>query len=371
MQNHMREWLLAALCQSKLPQLSEQQFEGLIAMAGDEAVLLLLEQQLHQHPERESLSAEFLNTLQEACRPALFDQLAMLAEQHKVFEALQQANVDFLVLKGGALAHWLYAKPHLRVVTDLDILLPNKQAVLNLNEVLAPIAYSTSAAAGELITHEHPYVKQGGPYGKYTVDAHWRLFNGALLQDRFDYAQLRAQAIALPNLTHVLVLSPVHALFNACGHHALNLPNTRTQGWQNANCLRWIWDIHALALHLTQLQWQEVVKLCQEKQMSAVLLHALSLTQSLFKTELPEFVLKELSKQQKNEAMSMQWFIWWPRYQWQVFLASSPHWRGRMQWLKERVWPNPEAMRERYGKNDPVWKFMFKRLVAGIRRVFS
>ncbi len=40
-------------------------------------------------------------------------------------------------------------------------------------------------------------------------------------------------------------------------------------------------------------------------------------------------------------------------------------------WLGQRLWPNPEAMRERYGSDDPVWKFMLKRIGAGLQRLFS
>ena len=191
MQNPAREWIIAGLTHKPLPALSnvEEHFDKLselmIEVAENEGVLLLLEYQLHSHPQRSELPDDWMQRLQAACQQSLFDQLAMLAEQAKVFEALHQANIDFLVLKGGALAHWLYAKPHLRVVTDLDILLPSKQAVFELSEVLASIGYHTEVAAGELISYEHPFRKQGGPYGNFTVDAHWRLFMRNYVQKQF------------------------------------------------------------------------------------------------------------------------------------------------------------------------------------------
>lgn len=377
MQNPARLWIIAGLTHKPLPALSnvEEHFDKLselmIEVAENEGVLLLLEYQLHSHPQRSELPDVWMQRLQAACQQSLFDQLAMLAEQTKVFEALQNAGVDFLVLKGGALAHWLYAKPHLRVVTDLDILLPSKQDVFELNKVLASIGYHTEVAAGELISYEHPFRKPGGPFDNYTVDAHWRLFNSALLQDRFDYAQLRSEAVSLPNKVGAHGLSPVHALFNACGHFVMNLPNTQTLGLQNPHSLRWQWDIHAIAISLNESQWLAVINLAQQKQMSAVILHALNTVQSVFNTVIPNHVLTELSKQQSQQAMSINWFTRWPRYQWHVFLASSPHWRGRGQWLWQRVWPNPDAMRQRYGSDDPVWKFMLKRFWVGIKRLLS
>ena len=365
-----RQWIISALIDKKLPALEAENWPAIVNLARSEGVLLLLESQLTKHFEFSSLSISLIEAVQCAARQDLLMQLQMLAEQQVVYKALVSERISFLAMKGGALAHWLYEKPYLRIITDLDLLFPDKDSVAKLEPILAAIGYVSAPVAGKMITHEHPFMKLGGPYGVYTVDAHWRLFNGAILADSFSYSELQSKAIELPGQESVRGLSPVHAFFNACGHRALNLPFTTTLGIQNANSLRWLWDIHAMAGQFSEVQWQEIVLIAQRKNISALVLDALLKTQSVFATQFSAKICDALQQHQVTETIKLHWFTAWPRYQWRVFIASSSSWIGRILWLIERIWPNPDAMRARYGENEPTWKFMFKRIGVGFKRFF-
>lgn len=375
MQNPLRDWIIAGLTHKPLPALSnvKEHFDMLselmIEVAENEGVLLLLEYQLQSHPQRAELPKGWMQNLQAACQQSLFDQLAMLAEQAKVFEALHQTNSDFLVLKGGALAHWLYAKPHLRVVTDLDILLPSKQAVLELEQLLSGLGYSPTIINS--IANELPYRKPGGPYEFFSIDAHWKLFNRTVLGNLLSYQELFESSQILPNTPGVKGLSLEHALINACGHRVLSLPHRQLQNIQRADSLRWLWDIHLLALGFNELQWQNLLKISKDKKISAIIFDSLQQVQIIFGTEIPKSILTLLEQQKSVEPMAMSWFTSMRHYQWREFLASNPSWKGRISWLMQRIWPNPESVRERYGSDDPVWKFMFKRFWVGIKRLLS
>lgn len=364
-----RKWLIDALTHRPLPALAKYQIAELIETAENEGVLLLLENRLQSHPEKNTLSDEFKFALVVAARPILYGQMQMLAEQRKVLEVLQKAQVDFLVMKGGALAHWLYDQPQLRIVTDLDILLANKQCVLQIHEVLLEAGYIIKSSS--VISYEISYRKEGGPYGNYCIDAHWQLFNRALLSELFTFNELQKTSICLPKLKSAKGFSAVYALINACGHRALSLPHRHLVGIQRPDCIRWLWDIHLLAQKLDKAQWQNLLEISKNKKISAIIFEALSKVQTEFGTQFPIDYLAQLENQQNNEPMTMLWFSSMKQYQWHEFLASSPLWSGRFKWLRERIWPNPEAVRERYGGNDPVWKFMLKRLGAGIRRLFG
>lgn len=368
MKDSARQWLCAALSHRSLPDWPAED-DGLIAAAEDEGVLLLLEYRLQTHPQAGTLPAPWLSSLHAAAREQALMQMAMLAEQRKVFDALRAADSNFLVMKGGALAHWLYTQPLLRQVTDLDILLPDQQAVENLAPVLSEIGYSLGIA--NPVANERAYQKPGGPYENFSVDAHWRLFNRALLKDSFSFDELNAEAKALPGCDGIKGLSPVHALFNAIGHRALALPHRHLQGIQRANGLRWLWDIHGLATSFDTAQWQRVVELAWQKQWSALIQEALLRVQEEFGTLIPEPVLQTLALQAAKEPMQMSWFASLPRYQWQEFLASDSSWRGRWHWLGQRLWPDPEWVQARYGENEPLWKTWPRRLAAGIRRMIG
>jgi len=362
-----QQWLVAALRHSALPELDEGRVPELIGVARSEGVLLLAESQLQSHPQRASVNSAVLHELEQAAHADMLEQLAMLAEQAKVFRALSEAEFPFLVMKGGALAHWLYAQPALRVVTDLDILIPGKAHLPALQSVLTAIGYA--AVPGNSMAIETSFEKPGGPYGRFVVDAHWQLFNSMQLRNLFNYAELQAQAMELPGHAGVFGLSPVHALFNACGHRAIGLPHTGVQGLQAANALRWLWDVHALTQCLTEQQWQHVLTLAAEKQLSALMHEALSTVQQHFASHLPEALLSNLLQQSALEAHQLRSFTHWRRYQWQEFMASAPHWPGRLRWLWHTLSLDSPSTQARYGHQGGRFGRYARRLLAALKRV--
>lgn len=377
MTNSLRQWLIAALTHRPLPPLAAQQTAehfgrlsaSLIDAARNEGVLLLLEQSIAEHPDAAAVPIAVREAVQAAAKSELFGQLDMQREQQQVFLALAQTGLPFLVLKGGALAHWLYARPHLRLVTDLDILLPDKAWIPEVAAALAGIGYVQ--VAGNPVANELSFHKPGGPYGRFIVDAHWRLFNRALLRDTFGFDELYGDAIDLPAMHGIKGLGPVHALFNACGHRALSLPHRQITGIQRADCLRWLWDIHALALRFSADDWRRMTRLAGEKRISAILQEALETTGATFGTAIPDETMAQLRRQMADEPLSMRWFSTWSGYQWREFLASSPNMKGRLHWLKQMLLLESLSVRERYGPDDPSWKLTLKRLSVGLRRLFS
>lgn len=368
-----RNWLIAALTHKPLPPFPEamEAIGCLVQCASEEGVTLLLEQALAGHPEFKSIAPDLRQAIEQAARIELLGQLSMLREQQQVFAALLDAGTPFLVMKGGALAHWLYPMPHLRLVTDLDLLLPDRDAAMALEPVLANAGYSMRPMTDDRLAKEHPFHKPGGPYGTFVVDVHWRLFNSQMFQLGFDYDVLKHESMPLPNLPGVYGLGSVHALINACGHRALNLPYTYVHGVQRANCLRWLWDIHLLAGRLDDAQWRTLKHRARDSRVSAILQEALRKVQDELGTVLPAGLLADLDTQARSEEMDMSWFSSWPRYQWGQFLVSDPNWVGRFRWVVQRLWPKPEAVRERYGAGDPAWKFMLRRIGVGFLRLFG
>lgn len=367
----VRPWLAAALSHQSLPEWPADA-EALMTSADAEGVLLLLEQRLQTHPQATALPRDWLLRLQAAARMQVQEQMAMLAEQQRVFHAVAQAGIPFLVMKGGALAHWLYAKPYLRLVTDLDLLLPERATLTQLRPALATLGYTMAPEAGSRVGDERAFLKLGGPYGHYTVDAHWALLNSPILADCFGFDELSAEAQELPGGTGVRGLSAVHALCNACGHRVLNLPYHYVQGIQNARSLRWLWDIHLLVQALTEADWRRLDALAREKGLCGILSDSLDAAMAELGSPVPEAVLAGWRVVAKHERIRMQWFASWPRFQWRQFLASADSTAGRLQWLGQRLWPDVEAMRERYGEpGEPGWRILWRRLGVGLRRLFS
>lgn len=370
MRDSLRPWLTAALTGRSLAPFAEPvDVNSIIEAADAEGVLCLLHQQLAVHPQAGLLPPDWLPAIAAAARSETLDSLAVLAEQRKVFEALQAAGIRFLVMKGGALAHWLYASPHLRMLTDLDLLLPERAAVDALEPLLAGLGFLPVVV--NPVANERSFRKPGGPYGHFTVDAHWRLFNRNLLKDDFGFAELHAESRELPGCHGARGLSPRHALFNAIGHRALSLPHRHLRGIQHADSLRWLWDIHALLTGFDAGDWQQVQALARDKGWSALVREAVLKVQAEFATPVPDGVPEILQAQARSEPMQMRWFASLPRYQWREFLASDVSWRGRCRWLWRRLWPDPDWLRNYYGQNGQQGLAWPRRAVAAIRRLLS
>ena len=367
MTDPIRNWLLAALTGRPLPAPAPDA-DAVVAAARDDGVLCLLERQLAVHPQTASLPESLSSIIAGQARIDAFEALALLAEQRRVFALLNATGVEYLVLKGGALAHWLYESPHLRLLTDLDLLLPDRASVDALEGLLVELGYVPVVL--NPVANERTFRRAGGPHGHFIVDAHWHLFNRSLLRGSFSYAELQAESMPLPDCAGARGLSPTHALFNAVGHRALSLPHRYLRGIQRADSLRWLWDIHALLRRCDAAAWQRLQSLAGEKRWSALLLDAAKQAQSHLATAIPQYWLESMAAQAGKEPMRMRWFSSLPHYHWREFLASDSAWRGRWAWLVRRVWPDPAWLQHYYGGGSPraAWP---QRLWAGIRRLFG
>lgn len=365
MQLTARNWLIAALNHAALPELASRDWPVLLSEADAEGITGYLEYRLQSHPGLADVPAGLRAALQAEAKQAVLRQLPFYAEQRGIFQALDAAGIPFLVLKGAALGQWLYASPTHRPVTDIDLCFADRDAVSALNGVLQPLGYQPVAAGGELTTQQRAFDKPFKAF-KIRIDAHWAVFNSALLRDALPFqAALARSRIVSCQGQPVRVLSEADALINAVGHRALK------QLSGQADTLKWLVDQQLLINSLDPGQWQALLDRCADAGISDLALDALEQSQRTFQTPVPSEVFGILSHNAGLERMKRHWFKSWPLYQWREMQAVSPRSSVRLRWLAQKLLPNPEAMREGYGEQDPVWRFMLRRLGVGLQRLFS
>ena len=361
----LRTWLIAALTHQELPALAEQRVAELVDVASDQGVLVLLEHRLLSHPSLATLPDNLFSQIQQQAKLSLLQQLPFFAEQKQVYQALNRAHIPFLVMKGAALGYWLYDSPNHRPVTDIDVWFEDRQTVDALAEILRPLGFSRVASSGELTGFEQAFDKDFNGV-KIRLDAHWAMFNSAVLSKGMPFGASYACSTDIDiHQQSVKILSVNDALINSIGHRALKYLSGQ------ADTLKWLLDQHLLFEALNASQWQELVTQSAELGISDLTLDAIEQAQKHFRTRTAPNVVDMLSKNARNESIQRSWFQSWTSYQWHEMLAVSPKFTERVVWLWQRLWPNPEAMRERYGRDDPVWKFMLKRIGAGLQRLFS
>ena len=373
MTNTPRTWLIAALTHQKLPTLAEQQVAEhfgklsvpLVEAANNDGVITLLEHRLAGHPDSTTVPPDLLSQIQQAAKQGLMDQLPFFAEQRNLFHALNQAKIPFLVMKGAALGNWLYDSPNHRPVTDIDLWFKDQHTVNSLAEILQPLGFIAVQSSGDLTSFEQAFDKDFNAI-KIRLDGHWAMFNSAILATciSFDDAYVRSQELHIQQ-QRVQVLSINDALINSIGHRALKYLTGQ------ANTLKWLYDQHLLLKALNTAQWQELIERSAQAGISDLSLDAIEYSQATFKTQIPMFAIDALSNNAQHEKIKRDWFKSWSHYQWHEMQSVSPKFSVRFKWLNQKLWSNPEAMRERYGRNDSTWRYMLRRIGVGIKRMLG
>jgi hypothetical protein len=124
--------------------------------------------------------------------------IAMLrgAECERVLAVLAEAGIPVLLLKGSALAWWLYPAPHLRECSDIDLLLSSRQAVDRAFHVLSPYGFVRGYSQGGE-AYECAFQRKLSETNSVDLDMHWQLLSVCALPVRWSHSMPLAWAIGI------------------------------------------------------------------------------------------------------------------------------------------------------------------------------
>lgn len=200
---------------------------------------------------------------------------------------LDQVDIQPIVLKGTALAHWLYDLPELRPSADIDFLIrpDDFDAVFDIltTDEFTPKVERMPGLPG---AWECEFLASSQVNGipRYDVDLHWTLSPFEQVQKQCDHDTLFLDAadIQIGN-SAISILDPVTAFIHASFHLIYNHPM--------AMRLIWLYDIHLLAQYISKMKmWVHVVEGSVLWQARLALAYALQLTQEWFGTIFPETI---------------------------------------------------------------------------------
>ena len=357
-----RAWLTAVIGGGEAS-VSPGEFEGLLEQAREEGVLALLAGQWRMSVD--AYASGLAVALQREARNEAAIELSRLARARSVLAALQGAGIDVLVLKGSALAYWLYPQPEWRPRCDLDLLVESREAAQRAVAVLQGEDYAVVADVGVASSAEFEVALQRRSPGGlvHTIDLHWRLVNHASLSRGFTFGELWAGRIPIPKLhAQALGLGRVHALVHALLHRVTNFPS----GTQDR--LIWLYDIHLLAGGCSEEEWRQFLRLCADKGIATPCLDGLRATRASFSTRIPEVVEAQLQAMGTDEA----WQLDAVPDQGEMDRAhlAALSWPDRLGWLRRKLLPSPAFMRYRYGAVGWIGLTLayLRRWSVGIRR---
>ncbi|MCO5054633.1 nucleotidyltransferase family protein [Thermomonas sp.] len=281
--------------------------------------------------------------------------------------ALAEGDVRVLVLKGTALAHWLYPQPWQRLGCDVDLLVPELAAAETAVDCLQARDFmlQTSVRPAQTAGFEAALEKRGRR--GFAVDLHWRIANRAQLAKALTFDELWAASIPLPDLHPAARgLGPLHALLHALLHRVTNFPTGEHDR------LIWLFDIHLLARSLDAAQWQTLLALCARRAIATPCLDGLEASRLAFATAIPDAALQSLRAAAAQEHWQLGSTLDQAAMD-RAHLAALP-WRGKLGWLRRKLFPSPEFMRYRYsisGTSAALVRAYLTRWVTGVVRLFK
>ena len=354
----LRDWLAAALRSGRPPPLNDEvTAQQLLGAAEREGVTALLEARLRTEGGWEALSEHQRDALQLQARGLAAQWLLRLDELRRVEQALAGAGLRVLLLKGSALALWLYPQPFLRMGGDIDVLLESADATTRAEAVLAPMGYARAFDPGD--THfELTLRKQVDDSLRSELDVHSRLLNAAAYAELFSFEELWAEAQALQGIgVGMRALSARHALAHACLNRALDMQNAIPDR------LKLLYDLRLLSARSQDADWTALCELAADKKIAGACLRSLQDAVRDVGAIVPASVSKRLQALADQEPLDYHRIDDWRYMQWQN-LRALPTFGARLHWLRQRLMPGAAQLRALYGEG-PLWRLWLRRLQRG------
>ncbi len=359
------EWRdLAAACLSDAPPpvLTGIDVPAFLASAEDEGVVGLLYARLGGRGAIAALPPPLADGLRVGAHRQAARELAERAELQQIAAALSRRGLDFLLMKGAALAYDVYADPSWRVRADFDMLIRGSDRE-QVRACLETLGYRCEPeVSGRLVAYQFHATRIGGGRLRHLCDVHWKIANPQRFADAISFDELAAASIALPALgPSVRGLGRAHALWLACVHRVAHHYDQQT--------LLWLWDVHLLTSSLDAQQTAQFVELARRSRVRAICRRALRLAHDRFATPIPAAAIAALGSIEDEPSAA---FLRAGMRRLDVLiddLRALPEWRSRLVLLREVVCPDAVYMRQTYaaGSSAPLAWLYARRIVSGAR----
>lgn len=357
-----RTWLVAALRDGPPADAGVAFDPGLLVAARREGVLALLEWRCRNSAGWGRLSEEWKRPLEESARAAAAQWLLRARELGKIAVILSQARIQALLLKGNALAFWLYPVPYLRDCGDIDLLFASREEAERAIAALEALGYRLVFEPGD--THFEMTCRQMvDGVCRSELDLHCRLLNSLAYADSFAFDELWDASSLIPGIDgHLRRLSASHAFAHACLNRALDLQN------RIPDRLKLLWDVHLLVQSMDDAaDWEHLVSTVQAKRLCGVCLCTLADAGAAFGSSVPATTLDALHRHADTEPVDYRRLGDWRYMQWQN-LKALPGWAARGHWLWERLFPPRGQLEELHGSGS--WPaLMLRRMRSGLSRL--
>ena len=326
---------------------------------------------LHHAISRSGAGHQYPPALEEKLRSLAMHYSAAYMAQRREFESLVRLfndnGLDFVVLKGEALACRYYDNPYLRTRGDFDLLFRDKQSAENAWCLLEGLGYSRNLTLdGRYVGFQFTCWKEIAGGMRVYLDIHNRISDYVAIAGLFSFDEiLRDSSPVQYGSGEIRIPDPVFCLVHACLHRISNRPS----GTENR--LIWLYDIHLICRSLSDSQWKHLEKMAGKKQIAAAVKNGLDTAVENFATPVPAGIDTALAAMASEEdpvyfRSRRRWLYYWND------LKSIEGSSNKLRFVREHFFPSLAYMRKKYGFGSPFLLpvYYIKRLTGGFGKYF-
>ena len=229
-----------------------------------------------------SVPVDILAKLKNAYYVTIFSNLKKLYATGKVLEALQQASILAIPLKGITLIEFLYQDPGIRPMADVDLLIKPQdfQVIKTVLESVGYLFIDSYRGSYNFIDREN----------KVSLDLHSQFLRYEAMFN-IDYHEIyaRLRKVTFNGQVHAKVLCPEHQLIHIAMHLA---PGLYTQ----LNLLNLLDLYSLLSNQQSPFDWEYLVDFARRSKVSSYIYAPLFLYTQLFNMGIPERILHQLGE---------------------------------------------------------------------------
>ncbi|WP_020594802.1 nucleotidyltransferase domain-containing protein [Spirosoma panaciterrae] len=208
-----------------------------------------------------------------------------LLKMSQVIRVLHQNEIETIALKGIPLSLLYYGDMGVRLMYDLDVLVPTAQAEQALQALQAP-PLSLQSSPFET-KHRHTlHAMHLWDANGVDVDLHWNLlYEHSYAKADVPFWQAR-QPVKLTDRQSTYALSPTHQLYHNLVHG---------YDWSETPAIRWIADSYVIYTNpALSIDWHALLDLARQYNVNYPVQQALKLLESEFRLTLPSDVKERL-----------------------------------------------------------------------------
>jgi hypothetical protein len=271
----------------------------------------------------------------------------------RVCNALAQAKIPVIVLKGAALAETVYDKPSLRPLADVDILVRHEHVratveILQANGYLPPRVAESEEYTLDF-ENELPILPRN-PVG-ITIDIHWSLLDSPYYQRALSHDWFWQSSRPFTRYGEARTLGPEAQLLHLSAHLMVHHHGKGTL---------WLYDIvELLRRYRTELDWERTL----EEARRCELVESLRRTVERAVGELgagidpgrhAQIVQMHVSNAEQNVFAHPTIGKARAEHFWNDVI-TLPTWRTRLSYIRHRIAPSAAFMRQRYQLQGSAW----------------